>query len=170
MKSDPGLAPWATALTPLRGVGTLSAILERSSHRLQRRERITIPGLSIVVSVARLNERILCINNFQGRRLAGLITESDQAKALCRQIGGAPEAIDCRARGQGFVVKRIKTTEQLPLYLRQLDARLLLARLRLTDLAPAYAPIENRQCEVSHDIISEVGERTILRGRRNGAV
>src|SRR5207248_1823634 len=52
--------------------------------------------------------------------------------------------------------KTDKITEQLPLYLRQLDPRLLLASLRLTDFAAAYSPVENRQCEVSYDVISEV--------------
>src|SRR5262249_39075366 len=93
-----------------------------------------------------------------------------QAQALCCIIRSAPEAIDCRARRQGLVVKQIKVAEQLPLHLRQLHARLLFPQLRLDDFTAPYTPVENRQGEVADNKISQVRHRAGLCKRRNCAV
>src|SRR5216117_1432851 len=148
----------------------LCTILERSCHRLQCRQRDAISSLRIVVSVARLNQGILRIDHFQRGGFAGLVSQIDQAQALCRIIRSAPEAIDCRACRQRLVVKQIKISEQLPLDLSQLDPRLLLPRLRLTDFAAPYPPVKNRQGEVSDNVITGIRQRTGLWKRRNPTV
>src|SRR6059036_370496 len=144
--------------------------LERSCHRLQRRERDAISSLRIVVSVARLNQGILRIDHFQRGGFAGLVSQIDQAQALCRIIRRAPQAIDCRACRQRLVIKQIKIPEQLPLDLSQLDPRLLLPRLRLTDFAAPYPPVKNRQGEVSDNVITGIRQRAGLWKRRNPTV
>src|SRR5438552_11497259 len=81
--------PLAVATFFLRYAAYIIHPLKHSRNRLQRRQCHTISRLRIIVSIARVDERLLRVNDLERSGLAGLIPQVDQTQALRREVCSA---------------------------------------------------------------------------------
>ncbi len=74
----------------------MSPSIRSSGQGLQLRQRHAIPRLRIVGRVARLDERVLRVDDFERRRFAGLIAQDGQAQAFGGEVRDVLQVVDRR--------------------------------------------------------------------------
>src|SRR5258706_16288809 len=89
-----------------------SSLSELSSQGLKIRDRNSESHQPVVIRVARLRKRVLCVHDFQDGGLSTLITQVDQAQALGCELDRLTEHLELRPRGLRFVVKRAQVRQQ----------------------------------------------------------